>query len=96
MPILSRSLLQTLGVHLSEEDYQSLEEHLETTLNERVINEIVLGLSPEQAEELSHMQEASDDEVVAWVNLNVPDFVEIVLDEIDILLGELAEDSEKL
>ena len=42
------------------------------------------------------MQEASDDEIVAWVNLNVPDFVEIVLDEIDILLGELAEDSEKL
>ena len=43
MPILSRSLLQTLGIHLSDEDYQSLEEHLETTLNERVINEIEIG-----------------------------------------------------
>ena len=90
MPILSRSLLADLGINLSDEDYQSLADHFESTLEERVINEIVLELSPEQAEELSHMQEASDDQIVDWVRAN------IVSDEIDILLGELAEDSEKL
>ena len=66
MPILSRSLLADLGINLSDEDYQSLADHFESTLEERVINEIVLELSPEQAEELSHMQEASDDQIVDW------------------------------
>ena len=55
MPILSRSLLADLGINLSDEDFQSLADHFESTLEERVINEIVLELSPEQAEELSHM-----------------------------------------
>ena len=42
------------------------------------------------------MQEASDETIVDWVRANVPDFADIVSDEIDILLGELAEDSEKM
>jgi len=96
MPILSRSLLTDLGINLSDEDFQSLADHFDSTLEERVINEIVLELSPEQAEELSHMQEASDETIVDWVRANVPDFADIVSDEIDILLGELAEDSEKM
>jgi hypothetical protein len=96
MPILSRTLLEDLGINLSDADYQSLAEHFESTLEERVINEIVLELSPEQAEQLSHMQESSDDQIVDWVRANVPDFADIVSDEVDILLGELAEDSEKM
>jgi hypothetical protein len=42
------------------------------------------------------MQESSDDQIVDWVRANVPDFADIVSDEVDILLGELAEDSEKM
>ena len=42
MPILSRSLLADLGINLSDEDFQSLADHFESTLEERVINEIVL------------------------------------------------------
>ena len=34
MPILSRSLLADLGIHLSDEDYQSLADHFESTLEE--------------------------------------------------------------
>ena len=96
MPILNRALLEDLGINLSDADYQSLAEHFESTLEERVINEIVLELSPEQAEQLSHMQESSDDQIVDWVRANVPNFADIVSDEVDILLGELAEDSEKM
>ena len=45
MPILSRSLLADLGINLSDEDFQSLADHFDSTLEERVINEIVLELS---------------------------------------------------
>ena len=96
MPLLSQTLLENLGINLSEEHYQALAEHFETTLNERVINEIVLELSPEQAEQLATLQQADDDEVLAWLKANVPDVAEIVTDEIDILLGEIAENSKAI
>lgn len=96
MPLLSPTLLENLGINLSEEHYQALAEHFETTLNERVINEIVLELSPEQAEQLATLQQAGDEEVLAWLKANVPDVAEIVTDEVDILLGEIAENSEAI
>lgn len=96
MPLLSRQILENLGINLTDEDYQSLAGHFETTLDERVINEIVLELSPEQATELAALQQSSDEEVLAWLQANVPDANEIVSDEIDILLGEIAENSEAL
>lgn len=96
MPLLSPTLLENLGINLSEEHYQALAEHFETTLNERVINEIVLELSPEQAEQLATLQQAGDEEVLAWLRANVPDVAEIVTDEVDILLGEIAENSEAI
>jgi hypothetical protein len=96
MPLLTPTLLENLGINLSEEHYQALAEHFETTLNERVINEIVLELSPEQAEQLATLQQAGDEEVLAWLKTNVPDVAEIVTDEVDILLGEIAENSEAI
>jgi len=96
MPLLSPTLLENLGINLSEEHYQALAEHFETTLNERVINEIVLELSPEQAEQLSQLQQAGDEEILTWLKANVPDVADIVADEVDILLGEIAENSEAI
>ena len=96
MAMLTKTLLQDLDIHLSEQDYKSLAEHFETTLHERVINEIALELSPEQAQELANMKEVSDEQLLAWLQTNVPNLGEIVSDEVDILLGELAENSESL
>lgn len=96
MALLTPTLLANLGIELSEQDYQSLEQHIETTLNERVINEIVLELTPAQAQELANLNNASDDEIQVWLQANVQNLNEIVSDEIDILLGELAENSEAL
>lgn len=96
MALLTPPLLENLGINLSEEHYQALAEHFETTLNERVINEIVLELSPEQAEQLATLQDAGDEEVLGWLKANVPDMAEIVTDEVDILLGEIAENSEAI
>lgn len=96
MSMLNKQLLQTLGIHLSDEDYALLSEHFESTLHERVINEVVLELSPEQAEQLASMQNSGDEEVASWLQTNVPNLGEIVSDEVDILLGELAEDSQSI
>ena len=96
MSLLNKQLLNDLGIQLKDEDYASLTEHFDTTLHERVIDEVVLELEPEQAKQLSEMQNASDEELLAWLNTNVKNLAEIVSDEIDILLGELAESGETI
>ena len=42
------------------------------------------------------MRDAGDSEIVQWLQTNVPDFADIVSDEVDILLGEIAENSENI
>jgi hypothetical protein len=96
MAILTPDIVRNLGIELAEADMQSLAEHFEATLDERVINEIVLGLTPEQAQQLAELQQAGDDTILEWLQANVPDLADIVSDEIDILLGELAENTEAL
>ena len=96
MPLLTRTILKDLGIHLADQDYQSLAKHFEETLDERVIEEIVSGLSPEQAQQLVTLRQSGDQEVLAWLQQTVPELSEIVADEVDILLGELAENSEAI
>jgi hypothetical protein len=95
-PILSKELLETLGIHLSDADYTLLADHFETTLHDRVINEIVMELEPEQAQELASMKDAGGEQLLAWLQSHVSDLAEIVSDEVDILLGEIAENSEAI
>lgn len=94
MAILDKTLLSELGIQLSEQDFESLSEHFDTTLRTRVIAEIVEELSSEQAVQLASMQGAGDDQLLAWLHANVTDFGDIVSDEVNILLGELADSSE--
>jgi hypothetical protein len=94
MALLHKELLQDLGIELSEQDYALLAEHFDTTLQVRVIDEIVEELTSDQAEQLAALQGASDEQLLTWLTASVPNFKEIVSDEVDILLGELAEDSE--
>lgn len=96
MPVLNKQLLNALGIDLSDEEYSSLENHAEATLHDRVIEEIVKELTPEQATELSDLKNADDEVVGEWMLQNVDNLQEIVSDEIDILLGDLAEDSSKI
>jgi len=94
MALLSKNLLNELGINLSDEDAQLLSEHFDTTLRARVIEEIVQELSPDQARQLASLENASDEELLNWLKVNILDFRDIVSDEVDILLGELAENSE--
>lgn len=96
MSVITHEFIQELGLELDEETFASLAEHADTTLRERILNEIVEELSPEQAEELASLESADDETLQQWLINNIPDLQEIVADEVDILLGEIAEGSDTL
>jgi len=89
--------LTQLGINLEGKDIDSLLKHLNDTLQERVGTEVTESLNDDQLKELLAVQENSNDEEVgAWLSNNVPELQEITQDEIDILLGELAENSDEV
>ena len=96
MPIITKKFLNDLGIELKESDYELLSEHFEKTLYERVFSEVVMELTPEQAKQLADIEPGGDERVMTWLQANVLDLPEIVSDEIDILLGEIAENSDAI
>lgn len=96
MSVITKEFIQELGLELDEATFASLAEHADSTLHERIINEVVEELTPEQAEELASLQSADDETLQQWLISNVPDLQEIVADEVDILLGEIAESSDTI
>ncbi|MDB5165346.1 MAG: hypothetical protein JWM00_236 [Candidatus Saccharibacteria bacterium] len=94
-PLITKELLDEYGIELGDQDVAALLAHLNTTLEERVGMEITESLSEDQLKALLTVQESGNDEAVgAWLEQNVPELQEITQDEIDILLGELAENAE--
>jgi hypothetical protein len=98
MTILTKAILEDIGVELSQSDYESLSEHFDTTLQERIFNEIVEELTDEQAQDLAKLKSGPDEQIASWLTTNVPapTLKEIVDDEVSILLGELAENSTEI
>ena len=80
-----------VDVDVSDEVYQKLADSFEETLYQRVVDEIMLELDSEKAAELSELAEADDVLVQQWLSQNVEDLEEIVTDELEILLGDIAE-----
>lgn len=92
---ITEESLKNIGVNLEGKDVQSLLTHLNDTVEERIGAELTEALNDEQLEQLVKLQEtASDEEVGKWLQANVEDFDQIIADEIDIVLGELAESSD--
>jgi hypothetical protein len=92
--ILDNDILASLGINLNDNKATALMEHFESTLKERIGTEIFESLDDDQAAELISLQQKHDNEAVAaFIKKNVPDFKEIVEDETDILLGELADNA---
>lgn len=91
---ITKETVSGLGIDLENQDIDALLSHLNETLEERIGTEITDSLDDNQLQELLKIQEESDDEATAkWLETNVPDMKQIVQDEIDILLGEIAENS---
>jgi hypothetical protein len=93
---ITQSTLETLGIDLTGEDVDALLDDLNETLQERVGTEIAQSLQESQLKELAEMQEsATEVEISAWLQKNVPDMQQIVQNEIDILIAEIVEDEEE-
>jgi len=95
---ITQQNLRDAGIKLNDStDADALIEQLNTTLQERVGEEITSSLPEKKLEELLKIQETSNDAIAAeWMSQNVPELEAIVQDEIDILLGELAENSDNI
>ena len=92
---ITKETLESVGIAVKPEDEAALLHHLNTTLQERVGLEIIDSLNDEQLAALADIQENGDPQTVQqWLIDNVPELDEIKKDEIDILLGELAENTD--
>ena len=90
-------LLTNLGINLSTDDQASLLDELQTTLQERVGLAIFDLLDDDEANTLLALQEKGDDKAISnWIAANVPEYSDVVQDEYDILVGELAEKASAL
>ena len=94
-PFITRETLEQAGIDLTNKDIDALLEHLNQTLEERVGAEVVASLNDDKLKELADLQgSGSDEQLVEWMRANVPQLGEITQDEVDILIGELAENSD--
>ncbi|OGL21567.1 hypothetical protein A2707_06045 [Candidatus Saccharibacteria bacterium RIFCSPHIGHO2_01_FULL_45_15] len=94
---ITKDALLALGINLGDQDIDSLLAHLNDTVEERIGAEITESLSDEQLQELIDLQDnATDEEVGDWIAKHVPDYKEIVQDNIDIVIGELVDGADEV
>lgn len=95
MNLLPKDFLQSIGIDMDDATYQVFAEHFDETLSQRIIDEIIDTLDETQIAEFNQLQN-SGDQLWQWVQANVPELGEIIQQEVDILLGELAENAEHI
>ena len=94
--LFSKEFLASIGVNLDDETYAALAQYSEDMLNARVVESVVELLDEEQLEQLQAMRGSSPDQIAAWLTRNVPELPAVIEDEINILLGDIAESSTDL
>lgn len=95
-PQISKEFLQSIGVNVDDATYDQLISHFGETLENRIVEEVVATLSEEQLDELAQLNDQPGADLQAWIKENVPELQEIAQDEVDILLGELAENADQI
>ncbi|HSW77855.1 MAG TPA: DUF5663 domain-containing protein [Candidatus Chromulinivoraceae bacterium] len=95
---ITEDTLKTFGVAIGDQDEESLLEHLNEILQERIGAEVASTLDETRLEQLINLQEANstDEQIGTWLQQNVPELKEIVEDEIAILMGEIAENTDAI
>ena len=86
--IITKAQLNAIGISLPDDQIKALIQHAEDTVNERIGEEIVDSLDSDQLKELVELQNngASDDEVSQWIKERIPDYDEIIEDNVRIVL----------
>lgn len=96
MITIDQNLLKAIGVNLPEDQLAKFTGHVIQTLEERVGIAIMELLDDEEAAELIALNEAGDETAVAaWLEENLPEYKEVIQDEFDILMGEIAENADQ-
>lgn len=91
MITIDENTLTSLGINLGD-DADSFLKDLEQQLHERVGAALLELLDDEEAKEFIALSEAGDDDATeSWINTHIPDYEDVVQDEVDILLGEIAQ-----
>jgi hypothetical protein len=87
---ITKEMLIAAGIDLQDQDVEALLIDINQTLEERVGSEITDSLSESQLKTLIDMQEkVTDEEIGEWLSKNVPEFEQIVKEEIETILDEL-------
>ncbi len=96
--MITKAQLSSVGINLPDEQAQALIQHVEDTVNERISEEIVDSLDDAQLAELVALQDddVPAEQVEAWIRERVPEYDEIIEDNVTIVLGELVENSEAI
>lgn len=97
MITIDKNLLTSIGISLPENEEADFLKYLYTTLEERVGNAITQLLDDDEFDALMELELDADDATIeAWIRTHVPDYEQIIHDEFDILMGELAEHADSL
>jgi len=89
--------LRDFGITVDDATVDALLQHLNDTIEERIGAEIVEALDDDQLKEMLAVQDAGDDDKLGeWIAAHVPEYEQIVQDNIDITVGELAENTDAI
>lgn len=89
--------LRDFGIKIDDATVVALLAHLNDTIEERIGAEIIESLDDQQLKELLALQESgTEDQVGEWIATHVPEYEQIVQDNIDITVGELAESTDSI
>lgn len=95
--IITNDLLVAMGINLPDAQLDELVAQANSTLHERIGTEVTESLDDEQLKEFIEVQQTGDSAKTAqWLTDNISELKEIIEDERDILLGELAENAESI
>ena len=96
--IVTKAQLNSIGINLPEDQMQALIQHVEDTINSQIGEEIVESLDDEQLKALVQMQDndVPAEEIDAWIRERIPEYDEIIEDNVAIVLGELADNSDAI
>lgn len=95
---ITKEQLASIGVNLPDEQIAALIQHIEDSASNLIVEEVLESLTVEQLKELESLQEsgASDEQINNWFRSTIPEYDNIIEDNVTIILGELAENADKL
>jgi hypothetical protein len=92
---VTKDSLAVLGIQLKDEDADSLIAHLNETIEDSIGTDIIELLSDPEVEQLVTLQEsASDEEIGKWITEHIPEYEQVVQDNIDLAIADMVEATE--